>query len=68
MNSKNYRDIILEYVQKLGEVDTTEDKLFELKKSGKLEEANKIEKQLNELKKEANGLKQQIENCKRKNK
>jgi hypothetical protein len=62
MNSKNYRDIVLEYVQKLGEIDKIED---EFVNSGG---AENFKSQLTELKKEASNLKQQIDNFKGKNK
>ena len=66
MNSKNYRDAVLEYVQKLGEIDRFEDELFEYRKKGNLEQAQETEKNLGELKKEASNLKEQIESHKRK--
>jgi heterodisulfide reductase subunit C len=66
VNSKNYRDAVLEYVQKLGEIDRFEDELFEYRKKGNLEQAQETEKNLGELKKEASNLKEQIESHKRK--
>jgi hypothetical protein len=62
MNSKDYRDIVLEYVQKLGEIDRAED---EVVNSGG---AENFKTQLAGLKKEASDLKQQIDNFKGKNK
>jgi len=61
MNSKNYRDTVLTYVDKLGEIDKLEDQLIE---SG--EGTDKIKQELNELKKEASELKEQIDSHKRK--
>ena len=46
MNNKNYRDTVLTYVDKLGEIDKLEDQLI---KSG--EETDGIKQELNELKK-----------------
>ena len=45
MNSKNYRDQVLEYVQKLGEIDKVEDQLLELKK-----EASDLKQQIDHSK------------------
>lgn len=45
MNSKNYRDIVLAYVNKLGEIDKTEDQLTELKK-----EASKLKQEIDDAK------------------
>lgn len=61
MNSKNYRDIVLEYVDKLGEIDRIED---ELTKSNN--QSTEIKDQLRELKKKVSYLRQQIDDCKRK--
>ena len=61
MNNKNYRDTVLTYVDKLGEIDKLEDQLI---KSG--EETDGIKQELNELKKEASELKKEIDSHKRK--
>lgn len=51
MNSKSYRDIVLEYIEKLGEIDKAadqrigEDKLIKLKK-----EANVLKEQIDKYK------------------
>jgi hypothetical protein len=45
MNSKNYRDIVLAYVDKLGEVDKAEDQLTKLKK-----EASDLKEQIDNAK------------------
>jgi septal ring factor EnvC (AmiA/AmiB activator) len=63
MNSKNYRDMVLEYVEKLGEIHTLEDKLIQQNN-----QSDELKKQLSNLKKETSNLKQQIDNCKGKNK
>jgi hypothetical protein len=63
MNSKNYRDLVLEYVQKLGEIDKAEDQLREFK-----EPPVELKDQIVTLKKEASNLKQQIDNSKGRNK
>ena len=60
MKRKNYRDTVMQYVEKLGELDKSEEKLFRLK--------NKpidLTEKLAELKKEASSLKQQIDNAKK---
>jgi hypothetical protein len=62
MNSKNYRDIVLKYVEKLGEIDKVEDEFIN---SGG---AENFKTQLIELRKEVSNLKQQIDNFKGKNK
>jgi hypothetical protein len=51
MNSKDYRDIVLEYVQKLGEIDRVED---EVVNSGK---AENFKTQLTGLKKRSKRFK-----------
>lgn len=53
MNSKNYRDLVLDYVQKLGEIDKAEDERVG-------------QDQLSKLKKEASDLKQKIDNSRKK--
>jgi phage shock protein A len=63
MNSKNYRDTVLTYIEKLGEIDKLEDQLIEQKN-----QPDEVKNQLTNLKKEASDLKQQIDNFKRKNK
>ena len=49
MNSKNYRDIVLEYIEKLGEIDKGEDQLSKLKK-----EASDLKQQIDDLKRKRN--------------
>jgi phage shock protein A len=63
MNSKNYRDMVLTYVDKLGEIDKLEDQLI-----GSENQPIELKNQLAELKKEVSNLKQQIDNFKGKNK
>ena len=61
MNNKNYRDIVLTYIDKLGEIDKLEDKLIE-SEEGK----EQLKEQINALKTETNNLKKQIDSHKRK--
>ena len=63
MNSKNYRDLVLEYVEKLGEIDKIEDQLATSKN-----QPTQLKDALTKLKKEANNLKEQIDNSKGRNK
>ncbi len=63
MNSKNYRDLVLEYVEKLGEIDQTEDQLAASKN-----QPIELKDALTKLKKEASDLKDQIDQSKGKNK
>jgi len=51
MNSKSYRDMVLEYIEILGEIDKAEDK-------------NTANDEINKLKKKASDLKQQIDTYK----
>ena len=61
MNSKNYRDTVLSYVNKLGEIDRLEDEL--VNSEG---ETGGLKEKINECKKEVNKLKKEIDNHKRK--
>ena len=45
MNNKDYRDIVLAYVEKLGEIDKLEDELTEKK-----QEANELKKEIDNFK------------------
>ena len=60
MNIKDYRDTVLTYVNKLGEIDKLEDQLV---KSG--EETHGLKQQINHLKQEVGKLKEEIDNHKR---
>lgn len=61
MNSKNYRDTVLTYLDKLGKIDKLEDQLA---KPG--EEQDKVKQEIQQLKEEAGRLKQEIDSHKRK--
>jgi phage shock protein A len=61
MNSKNYRDIVLEYVEKLGEINSIEDQLAKPENQSTM-----LKSQLATLKQEVSDLKQQMDNAKRK--
>jgi Mg2+ and Co2+ transporter CorA len=60
MNSKNYRDIALEYVEKLGEIDKIEDQLLRPEN-----QSTELRNQLAQLKKETSNLKKQMDSSKR---
>jgi uncharacterized coiled-coil DUF342 family protein len=60
MNRKDYRDTVLTYVEKLGEIDKLENQLV---KSG--EETHELKQQINHLKQEVGKLKEEIDNHKR---
>lgn len=59
MNSKEYRDTVLTYVNKLGQIDNLEDEL--IKSKG---EPDKLKQEIAELKKEVTKLKEKIDNHK----
>jgi len=63
MNSKNYRDLVLEYVEKLGEIDKIENQLIKSKN-----QPTELTNNLTKLKTEVSNLKQQIDASKGKNK
>jgi peptidoglycan hydrolase CwlO-like protein len=60
MNSKDYRDTVLTYIEKLGEIDKLKDEFFTT-------EGNKDElrQKIDRLTKETNELKKEIDNHKR---
>ena len=60
MNSKSYRDIALEYLEKLAEINTIEDQLLRPEN-----QSTDLRNQLAFLKREADNLKQQMNNAKR---
>ena len=61
MNSKNYRDTVLTYIDKLGEIDKLEDEL--VNSEG---ETGELKEKINECKKEVSELKKEIDSHKRK--
>ena len=61
VNSKNYRDTVLTYVDKLGEIDKLEDEL--VKSEG---ETGELKEKINKCKKEVSELKKEIDSHKRK--
>jgi len=60
MNRKDYRDIVLTYVEKLGEIDILENQFFETEGN-----KDKLREKIDRLKKETNELKKEIDNHKR---
>lgn len=60
MNNKDYRDTVLSYVDKLGEIDKLEDQIINSKG-----EISELKKKVKELKIEVNELKREIDNHKR---
>ncbi|WP_445244829.1 hypothetical protein [Microcoleus sp. OTE_8_concoct_300] len=60
VNRKNYRDMVLTYVDKLGEIDKLEDEL--VNSEG---ETGELKEKINEYKKEVSELKKEIDNHKR---